>query len=62
MTNSKPIRSPAQQVAEACSENPVAVIVPCHRVIKSDGTLGGYRWGARRKQSLLAREASAAAG
>jgi O-6-methylguanine DNA methyltransferase len=62
MTNSKPYRSPAQQVAEACSENPVAVIVPCHRVIKSDGTLGGYRWGARRKRSLLAREASAAAG
>ena len=56
MSNSKPYRSPAQLVAAACSENPVAVIVPCHRVIKSDGTLGGYRWGARRKQSLLARE------
>lgn len=55
-------RSPAQQVAEACSENPVALIVPCHRVIRSDGSLGGYKWGARRKRALLEREGAAGNG
>ena len=50
-------KSPAQLVAEACSENPVGVIIPCHRVIRSDGSLGGYRWGVRRKRELLDREA-----
>jgi len=50
-------RSPAQLVAEACSENPVGVIIPCHRVIRSDGSIGGYRWGVRRKRDLLNREA-----
>jgi O-6-methylguanine DNA methyltransferase len=50
-------RSPAQMVAKACSENPVAVIIPCHRIIRSDGSIGGYRWGAGRKRVLLAREA-----
>ena len=54
--NHEPYRSPAQLVAQACSENPVAVIIPCHRVIRSDGSLGGYRWGAARKRALLARE------
>jgi O-6-methylguanine DNA methyltransferase len=51
-------RSPAQLVAEACSENPVALVIPCHRVIRSDGSLGGYRWGAGRKRELLANEAA----
>ena len=51
-------RSPAQLVASACSENPVAVIVPCHRVIRSDGSLGGYRWGVDRKRAPLNREAA----
>ena len=50
-------RSPAQLVAEACSENPIGVIIPCHRVIRSDGSIGGYRWGVRRKRELLNREA-----
>ncbi len=43
-------------VARACATNPVAVIVPCHRVIRTDGELGGYRWGLARKRKLLAVE------
>ncbi len=43
-------------VARACASNPVAVVVPCHRVVRSDGTLGGYRWGVQRKEELLRRE------
>lgn len=43
-------------VAGACASNPVAVVVPCHRVRRSDGSLGGYRWGIERKQQLLERE------
>jgi AraC family transcriptional regulator of adaptative response/methylated-DNA-[protein]-cysteine methyltransferase len=46
----------AYLVAEACAANPVAVAVPCHRVVRKDGTLAGYRWGFRRKRALLARE------
>lgn len=61
MNKSNPYRSPAQMVAEACSENQVALLIPCHRVIRSDGSLGGYRWGARRKRELLTREAAGAA-
>ena len=44
-------------VANACGANPLAVIVPCHRVLRQDGSLGGYRWGLERKQQLLNREA-----
>ena len=44
-------------VATACAANPVAVLVPCHRVVRSDGNLAGYRWGLERKRALLAREA-----
>jgi len=58
--SSQPYRSPAQLVAEACAANHVAILIPCHRVIKSDGSLGGYRWGARRKKALLANEDAAA--
>jgi AraC family transcriptional regulator of adaptative response/methylated-DNA-[protein]-cysteine methyltransferase len=43
-------------VARACATNPVAIVVPCHRVVRTDGGLGGYRWGMERKKQLLARE------
>lgn len=43
-------------VATACASNEIAVLVPCHRVISRDGSLGGYRWGIERKQKLLAKE------
>jgi AraC family transcriptional regulator, regulatory protein of adaptative response / methylated-DNA-[protein]-cysteine methyltransferase len=45
-------------VANACGANPVAVAIPCHRVVRTDGSLGGYRWGVERKQTLLDREAA----
>ena len=47
----------ARAVGRACAANPVAVAVPCHRVVGSDGSAGGYRWGPARKLSLLATEA-----
>jgi len=47
----------ARAVAGACAANPLAVAIPCHRVVRSDGSLGGYRWGVDRKRRLLAREA-----
>ena len=47
-------------VASACASNDLAVVIPCHRVIRSDGGLGGYRWGLERKESLLDRERSVA--
>ncbi len=45
--------SAARAVARACSQNPVAVVVPCHRVVGKSGRLTGYRWGVQRKQKLL---------
>ena len=43
----------ARAVARACATNPVAVIIPCHRVVQKNGKLGGYRWGVERKRNLL---------
>jgi AraC family transcriptional regulator of adaptative response/methylated-DNA-[protein]-cysteine methyltransferase len=48
--------SAVRAVARACATNPVAIAIPCHRVIGSDGSLTGYRWGAERKKKLLSME------
>jgi len=43
-------------VGRACATNPVSLVIPCHRAVREDGGLGGYRWGLARKQALLDRE------
>jgi AraC family transcriptional regulator of adaptative response/methylated-DNA-[protein]-cysteine methyltransferase len=48
-------------VARACATNPVAIAIPCHRVVRQDGDMGGYRWGIERKEQLLAMEKEAGA-
>jgi AraC family transcriptional regulator of adaptative response/methylated-DNA-[protein]-cysteine methyltransferase len=56
----KAIQQPTavRAVAHACATNPVAIAIPCHRVLRSNGDLGGYRWGLERKKALLEMEAS----
>ncbi|MFH6786212.1 MULTISPECIES: bifunctional DNA-binding transcriptional regulator/O6-methylguanine-DNA methyltransferase Ada [Methylobacterium] len=54
--------SAARAVALACGANPIAVAVPCHRVVRGDGSLSGYRWGVARKRALLDRERDPADG
>ena len=54
-----PVTATAQEVGAACAANVLAVVVPCHRVLKADGSISGYRWGVRRKLRLLAMEKAA---
>lgn len=49
----------ARAVARACAANPVALLIPCHRVVPASGGTGGWRWGAARKRALLEREGAA---
>jgi AraC family transcriptional regulator of adaptative response/methylated-DNA-[protein]-cysteine methyltransferase len=49
-------RAAARAVGAACGANPIAVAIPCHRVVRADGSLAGYRWGIERKRELLRRE------
>lgn len=52
----------ARAVGSACGANPVALLIPCHRVVASDGSLGGYRWGVGRKAQILSDEGIELAG
>ena len=46
----------SRAVANACASNPTALVIPCHRVVRKNGELGGYRWGLERKEKLLDKE------
>ncbi len=60
IANTLGMPSAARAVAGACAANSLAVLVPCHRVVRANGNLGGYRWGVDRKRELLRREAKCA--
>ena len=51
-----PLAATAQEVGAACAANLLAVAIPCHRVVKADGSISGYRWGVQRKRKLINRE------
>jgi AraC family transcriptional regulator, regulatory protein of adaptative response / methylated-DNA-[protein]-cysteine methyltransferase len=53
IARSLPTTATAQEVGAACAANRIAIAVPCHRVVKSDGSVSGYRWGVRRKRRLI---------
>jgi AraC family transcriptional regulator of adaptative response/methylated-DNA-[protein]-cysteine methyltransferase len=53
IAQSLPMQVTAQEVGAACAANRIAVVVPCHRVVKSDGSISGYRWGVQRKRRLI---------
>lgn len=53
IAKSLPITATAQDVGAACAANRIAVAVPCHRIVKSDGSISGYRWGVQRKRRLI---------
>jgi AraC family transcriptional regulator, regulatory protein of adaptative response / methylated-DNA-[protein]-cysteine methyltransferase len=54
-----PVPATAQEVGAACAANLLAIAIPCHRVVKADGSISGYRWGVQRKRKLIDREAVA---
>ena len=54
-----PMAATAQDVGAACAANRIAVAIPCHRVVKADGGISGYRWGVRRKRRLINMEGAA---
>jgi AraC family transcriptional regulator of adaptative response/methylated-DNA-[protein]-cysteine methyltransferase len=59
IAKSLPLPATAQEVGAACAANVLAVVIPCHRVVKADGSISGYRWGVQRKRKLINREAVA---
>lgn len=59
IARSLPLPTTAQEVGAACAANVLAVAIPCHRVVKADGSISGYRWGVQRKRKLINREAVA---
>jgi len=59
IARSLPVTATAQEVGAACAANRHAIAIPCHRVVKADGAISGYRWGVARKRALIGREAAA---
>lgn len=59
IAKSLPLPATAQDVGAACAADLLAVAIPCHRVVKADGSISGYRWGVHRKRKLINREAVA---